>query len=187
MSFSPCCWMHRVLCWQDAAISANVELLLMVCERVVCPAQLAQLRSEAPGFVAASLLDDSVVALPLTVPAPAPPAAPAPSAGATGSAAPPVAETLPAKGPARRSWPIRLQVRRHKPGCLQTCLPCGMPNVLWNCVSMPSDSSAALLGTAAAGLLEGVIFSGNHGASLSGRGQCRTLVCSARRYLAWQA
>ena len=73
--------------------------------------QLAQLRAEAPGFVAASLLDDSVVALPQTVPAPAPPAAA--GAGAAGSAA----ETLPAKGPARRSWPLRLQVRRHKPHC----------------------------------------------------------------------
>ena len=80
--------------------------------------QLAQLRAEAPGFVAASLLDDSVVALPRTVTAPAPPAAA--GAGAAGSAA----EALPAKGPARRSWPLRLQVRRHKPHCFSpACCP----------------------------------------------------------------
>lgn len=93
-------------------------------------AQLAQQSAEAPGFVAASLLDDSVVALPRTVPAPAPPAAA--GAGAAGSAASAVAETLPAKGPARRSWPLRLQVRRHKLGLLQLCLLCGVPGGVWD-------------------------------------------------------
>lgn len=74
-------------------------------------AQLAQNRAEAPGFVAASLLDDSVIALlPETLPAPPPASAREDDVG--GSAERPGGEEeLPAKGPARRVWPsIRLQV-----------------------------------------------------------------------------
>jgi len=65
------------------------------------PRQLAQHRAEAPGFVAASLLDDSVVALPAPAPVPG---------GAGGAAGRPdaarLAEEIPAKGPARRLWPV---------------------------------------------------------------------------------
>ncbi|KAK9837252.1 hypothetical protein WJX81_001866 [Elliptochloris bilobata] len=74
--------------------------------------ELAQHRAEAPGFVAASLLDDSVVALPITLAAPAAPAAvPAADAVAAEALRACTEEKLPAKGPARRPWPtIRLQV-----------------------------------------------------------------------------
>lgn len=78
-------------------------------ERRLGRAQLAQNRAEAPGFVAASLLDDSVIALPETLPARPPASAYEDDVG--GAERLGVEEELPAKGPARRVWPsIRLQV-----------------------------------------------------------------------------